>query len=276
MTLPNFLILGTAKAGTSTLARYLSFHPEVCFARIQEPNFFAFDAQFNKGPDFYRSLFAHRTTETRFGEKSWRYACHDVYPQALERIRAMLPELQLVYVLRDPLKRGISMWRELRDGGQDIVDADPERALLTDPLIIDSMRYASTFRRFSEVYGAANIKIVFFEDLVTDPQAFYKSVTDFLGIAPFYPDSEIHENRSIGLRSDGVFLEWLRRNGLDRRLRRTLPEGLRLLGRKYLKKPIGEVYLSDETRKSFLDVVRSEAKDALRIAGRPADFWTLQ
>ena len=276
MTLPNFLVLGTAKAGTSTLASYLARHPEVCFARIHEPNFFAFDVQFEKGHEFYRSLFTHRTTETRFGEKSWRYACHNVYPLAFTRIRAMLPELLLIYVLRDPLKRGISMWRELRDAGQDIVDADPEMALLTDPLISDSMRYASTYRRWADAYGTENVKIVFFEDLVNDPRTFYRSVTDFLGIRPFELEAEIHENPSVGLRSDTAALEWLRRKGFDQSLRRALPEGIRAFGRKHLKTPIREVLLSDATRRAYLSMVRPEAEEALRLAGRPVDFWTLR
>ncbi len=276
MTLPNFLVLGTAKAGTSSLASYLDKHPEVCFSRVQEPNFFAFDQQYARGESYYRSLYAHYDGEPCSGEKSWRYSCGAVYPKAFERIRQMLPDLKLIYVLRDPLERGISMWRELRDAGQDIVDADPNRALLTDPLITDSMKYASTWRRFGDAYGQQNMLVIFFEDLISDPEGFYRSVTDFLGVAHHSLEKEIHENPSIGLRSDGRLLEWLRRNQMDNATRRVLPDRLRRWGRKNLKTPIGKVEVSPETRAAFLDMVRPEARAALEMANKPFDYWTLE
>ncbi|WP_375257981.1 sulfotransferase [Citreimonas sp.] len=275
-TLPNFLVIGTAKAGTSSLARYLDQHPEVCFARVQEPNFFAFDHQFARGEDYYRSLYSHHAGEPRAGEKSWRYSCNAVYPQAFDRIREMLPELKLIYVLRDPVARGISMWRELRDAGQDIVDSDCERALLTDPLILDSMAYASTYRRFADAYGAENVLVLFFEDMVRDQDAFHARATDFLGISRFTPEAPIHENLSVGLRSDGRILEFMRRAGLDGLARKVLPDNLRALGRQHFKKPIGKVELSPQTRAAFLDKVRPEAAEALALAGKPADFWALE
>lgn len=276
MTLPNFLILGTAKSGTSSLASYLNKHPEVCFSRIQEPNFFAFEVQYAKGVSFYRSLYAHHAGEPCVGEKSWRYSCGEVYPEAYGRIRTMLPKIKLIYVLRDPLARGISMWRELRDAGQDIVDADPEKALLYDPLITDSMKYASTWNRFAEGYSEDNMLMVFFEDLINDPEGFYAQITDFLSIERFVPKEGIHENPSVGLRSDGRLLEWLRKNRLDRLARKMLPKTLGSIARTHLKSPIGKVELLPETRATFLDMVRPEAEAALEIAGKPKDFWTLE
>jgi hypothetical protein len=140
MSLPNFLILGTAKSGTSTLARYLCDHPQVCFSRAHEPNFFAFDRQWARGLEYYRSLFAHYDGEPRIGEKSWRDACTGHYPHAFDRVRRTLPELKLIYVVRDPIARGLSMWRELRDAGQDRVARDVATALTSDPLTLDSLR----------------------------------------------------------------------------------------------------------------------------------------
>ena len=276
MTLPNFLVLGTAKAGTSTLASYLDQHPEVCFAQVPEPNFFVFDIQYAKGQSYYKSLFSHFSGEACRGEKSWRYACSASYPECFQRIRDMLPSLKLIYVVRDPLARGISMWRELRDSGQDIVSASPEGALLNDPLILDSMRYATTWRTWVDAYGEENMLLLFFEDLVASPEDFFNQVTDFLGIEQFKPEREIHENPSIGLRSDGRILEWLRKTGWDRTARAMLPGTLRVVARRVLKTPIGNVELSEQTREAFLEMVRPEATAILDIAGKPHTFWTLE
>lgn len=275
MTLPNFLVIGTAKAGTSSVAGYLERHPDVCFSRVQEPNYFAFDTQFARGESYYRSLYAHHVGEACIGEKSWRYSCNAVYPQAFTRLTMLLPKLKLIYVLRDPLPRAISMWRELRDSGQDEVSSDPNVALLTDPLIRNSMLYHETYRRFAGHYGADNLKIVLFEDLKSNPTEFYRNITDFLEIAPYNPNEEIHENPSVGLRSDGRVLEWLRKSGLDHPLRKTAPDSLRRLARNTLKSPIDSIEIRSETRDAFLQWVAPEAGAALELAQKKRSVWTL-
>jgi hypothetical protein len=140
MPLPNFLILGTAKSGTSTLARDLCDHPKVCFASAHEPNFFAFDRQRTRALAYDRTRVAHDDGEPRIGEKSWRDACTGHDPHGCDRVRRTLPELKLIDIVRDPIARGLSMWRELRDAGQDRVARDVATALTSDPLILDSLR----------------------------------------------------------------------------------------------------------------------------------------
>jgi hypothetical protein len=92
MSLPNFLVLGTAKSGTSTLARYRRDHPQVCFGRAHEPNFFAFDRQWARGLEYDRTLFAHDDGEPRIGEKSWRDSCTGHYPRVFDRDKRLRPE----------------------------------------------------------------------------------------------------------------------------------------------------------------------------------------
>jgi hypothetical protein len=142
--------------------------------------------------------------------------------------------------------------------------------------MIDSMRYATTWRTWAEVYGEENMLLLFFEDLVDDPDTFFMQVTDFLGIAHFKPESEIHENPSVGLRTDGKLLEWLRRTGMDRPIRAFSPNALRIVARRVLKAPIGKVALTEPARADFLELVRPEAKAILDIAGKPHTYWTLE
>lgn len=198
----------------------------------------------------------------------------EVYPEAFTRVTSLLPELKLIYMLRDPLPRALSMWREQRDAGQDPVPDKPDDALMTDPIIRDSCRYGSAYRRFADHYGAENIRILFFEDMKTDPAAFYADVTRFLEIAPFHPDDTIHENKSVGQRSDGALLSAMRRVGLDGAARALAPSGLRKLARTYLRKEIGDVTIRDDTRRAFLDFVEPEVRWILDHTGRPRDFWS--
>ena len=275
MSLPNFLILGTAKSGTSTLARYLCEHPQVCFSRAHEPNFFAFDRQWARGLAYYRMLFAHYDGEPRIGEKSWRYACTGHYPHVFDRVRRTLPELKLIYIVREPIARGLSMWRELRDAGQDRVARDVATALTSDQLILGSMRYHTQFSRYRSAYGAENMRLLFFEDFVRDQGATFDAVTDFLGIDRFQPKQTVHENRSVGQRSDTRVLEVIRHLAPQRPTRRWAPRPLRAVARRLLKKPIRTLSLPAAARTRYLDMVRDECAAILEEGGKPHDFWAL-
>ena len=113
MTLPNFLMIGAQKSGTSAIYAYLSQHPQVFTSENKEPGFFAFEGLQRSfaGPDDaragryivrdlerYRRLFRTVGDRARAGEASsiYMYA-----PQAAERIRHYIPNAKLIAVLRD-------------------------------------------------------------------------------------------------------------------------------------------------------------------------------
>jgi hypothetical protein len=138
------------------------------------------------------------------------------------------------------------------------------------------MRYNDTWQRFAAQYGEENCKVLFYEDLRLDQAAFFREVTEFLRIDNYAPRSEIHSNRSVGQRTDGFFLEQLRKSGMDEPLRRFAPEGLRRQARRLLKREIRHVEISEATRKAFLRMVAPEARAILDRAGRSYDLWTLE
>ena len=105
MTLPNFLIIGAAKSGTSSLYMYLKQHPEIFMSTVKEPHFFSFDneSKMTKGPgdpiheaitDFntYQALFDGVTDEKAIGEASTSYLYR---PEAADRIHAIAPRCKV-------------------------------------------------------------------------------------------------------------------------------------------------------------------------------------
>ena len=272
---PNFLVIGTAKAGTSTLAELFRRHPAVCFASPHEPNFFAFDHEFARGADHYQRCFAHYSNEPWIGEKSWRYGCINYYPNAINRIRQFSPCLKLIFVVRDPFPRALSMWRELRDAGQDLISSNASRAILENGLILDSSRYFQTFNAYADIFGRDNFLLLFFEDFVSDQSAVFDKICQFLTIERFEIADSLHENPSVGQRSDIWVLEALRRLRLDTYARRWSPRPLRNAAHEFLKRPIGDVCISEKARLQFLDLVRDDCLAILKIGGKPSDFWQL-
>ena len=119
MTLPNFLIIGAAKAGTTSLYRYLEQHPDVFMSEFKEPRFFALenDPLDYRGPndpaahceyktlEAYETLFAGVRNERAAGEASTLYLYHE---DAAERIRHYVPDMKMIAVLRHPVEQAYS------------------------------------------------------------------------------------------------------------------------------------------------------------------------
>lgn len=122
MIMPNFLIIGAAKAGTTSLYYYLKQHPDIYMSSVKEPHFFSFEGESlsfrraNNQPDpinqvavttleQYTQLFDGVTTEKRIGEASPSYL-HT--PKAAERIKFYIPDVKLIAILRHPAERAFS------------------------------------------------------------------------------------------------------------------------------------------------------------------------
>ncbi|NER32103.1 MAG: sulfotransferase domain-containing protein, partial [Symploca sp. SIO1C4] len=73
MRLPDFLIIGAAKSGTTTLYKYLCRHPQICMSNPKEPDFFAIDHIYDQGIDWYSSLFSEARLKQVCGEASTTY-----------------------------------------------------------------------------------------------------------------------------------------------------------------------------------------------------------
>jgi len=139
MNMPNFLIIGAPKSGTTSLAQYLGQHPEVYISPKKEPYFFAFE---NEQVDFlgpgiqgkdhiinsavvvdleeYRRLFQGVSNEVAIGEASTLYLS---FPKAAERIKYHIPDVKLIAILRDPADRAYSgFMHSLRDNCEPIAD----------------------------------------------------------------------------------------------------------------------------------------------------------
>ncbi|TRZ40963.1 sulfotransferase [Robertkochia marina] len=103
--LPDFIIIGAQKAGTTSLHSYLSEHPLVLPPKIKEIHYF--DLSYDRGTGWYRSLFPLKKELNGHitGEASPLYL---YYPEVPSRIKELLPEVKLIVLLRDPAKRAIS------------------------------------------------------------------------------------------------------------------------------------------------------------------------
>jgi hypothetical protein len=102
-TLPNLIIIGSQKCGTTSLHNYLSFHPDVFMSRTKELNFFAEQGNWHKGLDWYRSNFEGPACV--YGESSPNYTNWPFWTGVPERMYSIIPEAKLIFLVRDPIER---------------------------------------------------------------------------------------------------------------------------------------------------------------------------
>ena len=110
--LPSFLVIGAMKAGTTSLYHYLHAHPQVFMPSIKELDFFVAGGNWGRGLHWYQKQFAGAGPgAVAVGEASTMYTKYPSVDGVPERIAAHLPEVRLVYVVRDPIDRIRSHYR---------------------------------------------------------------------------------------------------------------------------------------------------------------------
>ncbi len=218
--LPDFIVIGAMRAGTTTLHRLLAAHPQVAMSREKEPDFFVAERNFDRGLDWYRSLFP-REGAVR-GETSPNYAKCDIFPGVPERISAHLPDVRLVYVLRDPVDRLLSHYRFAAAMGRSIDDDAFAHMVMTS-------RYALQLGRFRDHFASERILVVDFEELRADPIVVLRRIGAFVGIPDGWDDAIRRAGVSEAANSGGELMRmprWffrLRRLRTVNDLRRRLP-----------------------------------------------------
>jgi hypothetical protein len=224
MPLPNLLIIGAAKSGTSSLYSYLGQHPDIFMSGVKEPAFFIWEGKtFDvNGPSAYRiqrriftdlrtyqTLFEAATSERIIGEASTGYL-HT--PDAPQRIFKHVPNAKLMAVLRNPIDRAYSAFLHARrQGFEPIPDfrtalhAEKERITARwTPLThyVSVGMYAEQLQRYLQVFENGQIRVYLHDDLARDPGAVLRDAFDFLGVdETFKPDIDTKFNLGRAVRS---------------------------------------------------------------------------
>ena len=184
--LPNFLIIGSQKAGTTSLYYVLKQHPQIFMADKKEINFFFKDDEYARGPEHYATHFVNSANWLARGEASPGYICH---PEASTRIHALIPDVKLILTVRDPIKRAISQyWDNRRHLNESLTFAQAVDRYLSDDYHPEKIGYFSRglymryIRRYLELFPRENLLVLPFEEMLSDAENFYKRIFTFLGV----------------------------------------------------------------------------------------------
>ena len=293
--MPDFLVVGAARAGTTTLYSYLRQHPELFLPDIKEPCFFAFegeDKKYVKGKfafavkdvDSYKKLFRTAAEGQKIGEVSTPYLY--LYEETIASIKKYFDsyrQIKIVIVLRDPADRAFSQycWR-MRDGREPLqfeaaVNAEAERMKENysfDYFYVDRGFYFKQVKAYLENFQ--NVHVILFEDFEKDPKSVLKDLCLFLEIdenfdfkiLPAQNESSLPRSKWLGrlatTESKSKFKIWY-----------GIPDPLRRKIRKMFNKINSGPKLSMDSgmRKKLIEIYREDILALQKLIGRELSNW---
>lgn len=242
--LPDFLIIGAAKCGTTTLHQYLARHPQVGMPRKKEPEFFA--DKFHRGFGWYCGNFAHAQPGQVCGEASPIYTWWQEYPLCAARIGHYLPHAKLIYLVRHPVARTYSQYLEQIKTHLALGRSKPHMASFADFVahyehFVAASEYIRYIEEYEQYFPREALLCLLLDDLKRDPTAVLEQVCRHIGVAY---DPAMQAAGAVHAKRTTDFVDWQRRLYLTAWLRAIpgaetlagyVPRSLRNLGYRLLE-----------------------------------------
>jgi hypothetical protein len=298
MVMPNFLIIGAAKAGTTSLYYYLNQHPEIYLPPLKEPHFFSYEGEelHFKAPgdrealinqsaitklQDYQNLFSQISTEKAVGEASPSYL---YVPKAAERIKFYIPDAKLIAILRHPVDRAYSAFlHQYRAsvaqgfaGLSDFAQAlEEEETFIRDnwmPLyhFKNGGFYCAQLKHYYTFFHPDQIKIYLYEDLTKNSAGMLQDIFRFLEVDDsFSPDVSVKANIS-GVPRNNVLYKLFKNNAIKSLLKPFLPKGIGQMFDQYM---LSKPKLSPEVRQLLIDAYREDILKLQDLIQRDLSKW---
>jgi hypothetical protein len=294
VTLPNFLVIGANKAGTTALYHFLKAHPQIYMSQNKEPSFFIFVGakELRKRPDAqiltrtvdniedYQALFHGVKNEKAIGEASTGYLPNG---EAAARIRDYIPRAKLIALLRDPSDRAHSahsMYVGL--GLEPISDfasaVDRELAGCEWRHYVKLGFYYSQLKRYFELFDARQIKLFLYEDFQERPLAVLKEIFTFLEVDDsFEPDVSVRRNVSLIPKNRTLQSILTKDRAIKRLLKAVIPSAVRSRIKDNVMSWNGAppTPLSPEVRHRLVQIYREDILKLQDLLQRDLGTWLL-
>jgi hypothetical protein len=206
-------VIGAAKAGTTSLHRYLGAHPEVYMSEMKELNFFVAEqdgavaesgrvtgpltraGNWSRGSWWYERQFTSAGDSGAIGEASPRYTLHPFLPGVPQRMAELVPEVKLVYIVRDPIARMVSHCMHRMHSSKE--SRPLERALIENSVYLDGSRYAFQIEQYMPRFSRSQLLVVVSERLRADRDRTLATIFDFIGVDPTWRDPVLASEHNV-------------------------------------------------------------------------------
>jgi len=278
--MPNLIIIGGLKCGTTSIHHYLGLHPQIQMSKPKELNFFVSELNWDLGLDWYASRFDDRF-EVR-GESSPHYTNQPRFTGVSERIRSHCPDTKLLYMVRDPIKRILSHWVHATGAGYETRELEPTLEGLDSAYVHRSM-YWMQLQPYLELFDEDRIEVITQEELQTDREDTMRKAFAFAGVDEGFTSEQFdREWEKSSAKQTGRYqvMENLVKlpgfRSLDRNFDR-LPERLRWIVEKVVHEPdkpsAPKPELPDHLFESLRSHFSGDVAELQRFAGRDFSGW---
>jgi hypothetical protein len=259
---PDFIIIGAMKSATSSLHVQLASHPGIFMSDPKEPNFFSDNDQYQRGTEWYLDLFRESDESDLCGESSTHYTKLPDHPETIPRMKALLPNVRLIYVMRHPIDRLVSQY--IHQWTQNVMRCDINDAVSRYPELINYGRYSYQLEPYFAAFGMDSVLPVFFAAVKKHSQRVLERVAKFIGYSG-------RVTWKVELGSQNVSAERIRRFAGDRLIVSSAP--MTFLRRTFVPQSVRDVVKAQLRMKRR--PVLSDANLARLEATFDEDFQTL-
>ena len=286
----NLFLIGASKSGTTSVWKVLNDSSKIAMCPVKEPCIFSYSDYSEKVKKAFASDWWDREGLDFIGEASPVYSEVLLGPKIPNRIFSHNPEAKIILIVRNPVDRILSVWRQTKNTGHDhremymnktdvsvgLMSRNFSKAIRTYPPFVDASKYWSIYQAYAAVFPEAQIKVLLYEELKRRPGAFYSELFDFLGIS-------CHKNVSVNTKvnvgegkrsSSGIY--WTFKNSVFSRCVKKLFPGLGKMLNPLLSK---EIKITEAMRAKVKALVHEElieeSEMILKYCGKDRSYWEL-
>ena len=278
--LPNLIVIGAARSGTSSLYYYLAHHPEVTMSRRKELRFFGDRySRWDRGVDWYEAQFDGADTPVR-GEASPQYTRYPMRKQVPEQMCQVVPDARLIYLVRDPIERIVSAYVDAYSSRRARgAFAQAIRTKLGQQWLAESS-YHHQLERFLAHYPREQILVIATEELRDHRRETLGAVFEFVGVDPTFESArfDILRNQSSELRRiEGP--AWVTKRGMRPKSTGRIPWDVRARVKRALYAPwllpVQRPELEPSVRRELVERFAPEMERFQALTGKRFEQWSI-
>ena len=269
------------KAGTTSLHAYLSLHPEIFMSADKEPRFFNEEWNWYRGLEWYEAQFPERAAIR--GESTPDYTKFPAMRNVPERIHSVIPDVRLIYLVRDPIERIVSHYVDAYSFGRVHGTLEDELTPFEDCHFVNCSRYYLQLEQYLEYFDPGSILVLVSEELRNDRQRTLRTTFRFLGVeetftAPewettHYAGEDLRRKTRVGY---GLLrlAEAVRSSPMRRYLPRQLMAPIRAFNALTARR-IQRPTMDESLRAELAEYLREDVDNLRRFTGQRFESWSV-
>jgi hypothetical protein len=277
--LPNLVVIGAGKCGTTSLYHYLRAHPEISMSGMKELAFFVREANWSRGIGWYQSWFADTSAAVR-GEASPQYTRYPQLRGVPERMHSVIPDAKLIYLVRDPIERLVSYYVDrFARGFEDRALADAITLSPADPYTSPSM-YGRQLEQYLPYYPLERILVVAQEDLLRRRRDSLREIFRFLGVDDSFDSSRFDRLKNTSRPKRRVVRRprWLPRDPSPApwgRLPWRVRAQMKRIAYRPFTRPVERPTVEPDLRRALAERFGPDAERLRALTGKSFDGWSV-